>query len=85
MSQTDPERAPQREVPRDSWGVLQRVYGVRHSLLWPGQFAMADILKFMTVWALFLSTVAVIFKIAPVSRLWDRFAAYFLALLHQLF
>ena len=49
-----------REIPRDSWGVMQRVYGIRHSLLWPGQFAMIDIFKFMTAWSLILSLGAVI-------------------------
>ena len=39
----------QRIVPSDSWGMLQRVYGRRRILLWPGQFAMIDLFKLITV------------------------------------
>ena len=47
---------------------MQRVYGVRHSLLWPGQFAMIDIFKFVTAWCLLLSLGAVIAALlAPVG------------------
>jgi hypothetical protein len=56
----DSREESRREVPRDSWGVMQRVYGLRHSLLWPGQFAMIDIFKVMTAWSLILSLGAVI-------------------------
>jgi hypothetical protein len=52
-----------REIPRDSWGVMQRIYGVRHSLLWPGQFAMLDMFKVATAWCLILSLGAVIAKL----------------------
>ena len=52
-----------REIPHDAWGVMQRVYGLRHSLLWPGQFALIDIFKFSTVWCLFVSFAAVIAKL----------------------
>ena len=42
---------------------MQRVYGLRHSLLWPGQFALIDIFKFMTAWCLIFSLGAVIVKL----------------------
>jgi len=43
--------------------MMQRVYGLRHSLLWPGQFAMMDLFKFATVWCLVVSLLAVIVRI----------------------
>ena len=52
-----------REIPYDFWGVMQRIYGIRHSLLWPGQFAMIDMFKFVTVWCLILSLVGVIVRL----------------------
>ncbi len=52
-----------RKIPRDSWGLMQRVYGLRHSLLWPGQFSMLDMFKFMTACCLILSLIAVIVKL----------------------
>jgi hypothetical protein len=43
--------------------MMQRIYGLRHSLLWPGQFAMMDIFKFVTAWCLLLSLVAVLIRL----------------------
>jgi hypothetical protein len=63
VSESPSPQRSRREIPRDSWGVLQRVYGLRHSLLWPGQFAMIDIFKFMTAWSLIFSLGAVIAKL----------------------
>ena len=63
VSDAPPPESPRREIPRDSWGLMQRVYGVRHSLLWPGQFAMIDIFKFMTAWCLLLSLASVIVRL----------------------
>ena len=39
-------------------GGYARVYGLRHSLLWPGQFAMMDLFKFITAWCLIVSLLA---------------------------
>jgi len=65
MNVTEPpfHPPPRREIPRDPWGMMQRVYGLRHSLLWPGQFAMMDLFKFATVWCLVVSLLAVIVRI----------------------
>ena len=63
MNEPPAPEEPHREIPRDSWGIMQRVYGIRHSLLWPGQFALIDIFKFMTAWCLLLSLAAVIVKL----------------------
>jgi hypothetical protein len=52
-----------REIPRDAWGVMQRVHGVKHILLWPNQFCMLDMFKFITAWGVILSLMASIVKL----------------------
>jgi hypothetical protein len=63
MPESPSKEPPRREIPRDSWGMMQRVYGLRHSLLWPGQFAMSDLFKFITAWCIILSLLAVIVRL----------------------
>jgi hypothetical protein len=52
-----------RKVPRDSWGMLQRVYGLRKILLWPGQFALLDLFKVITVLCLIGSGCTMLFRL----------------------
>ncbi len=63
MNESPSREELRREIPRDSWGVMQRVYGLHHSLLWPGQFAMIDLFKVMTVSCLVMSLAAVIARL----------------------
>jgi hypothetical protein len=63
MPNTSATPPPHREIPRDAWGMMQRVYGLRHSLLWPGQFAMLDLFKFITASCFIVSLLAVIVRV----------------------
>jgi hypothetical protein len=63
---SDPgERAMEqkREVPKDDWGLMQRVYGLKHHILWPGQYSLGDMFKHMTLLCIGLSILATAVKV----------------------
>jgi hypothetical protein len=55
--------AKQREVPKDEWGLMQRVYGIRHHLLWPSQFSLSDMFWHITLLCIGLSMLMTVIKL----------------------